>query len=79
MPSPLKHAPVSAVDIPAEWIDMVRVILQRNGQPVRGNRTHPFIEVKSMTTNAWQPLGLPAGGTMFLNAAERDLVLGRLI
>lgn len=74
-----KIPPVSAADIPEEWPAMVREIVQREGHAVRASAIEPIIEVKSLTTNRWHPMGLPGGGTTFVDYAERNLILNRII
>ncbi len=70
--------PVTAADIKSEWTDMIRGMLRDAGQPVRA-ASEPYIEVKSLTTNRWHPLGLPDGGILFTDAQQRDQVMGRIV
>lgn len=70
--------PTTAEEIPTEWIDAIREIVQRDGSPIRGSGAAPVIEVKSLRTNQWHSLMLPGGGTMFTNYDERNLVLRRI-
>ena len=72
------RSPVRATDIPEEWIELVGEIIRRDGQAMRAG-AGCCIEVQSINTGEFQPMGLPAGGTAFVNQAERDLVLERLI
>ncbi len=77
---PLKPIPpVSAHDIPVEWPKVVRAIVQRDGNAVRASAIQPMIEVKSLTTNRWHPLGLPGGGTTFIDYEERNLILNLIV
>jgi hypothetical protein len=50
-----------------------------HGCAVRANALKPVIEVKSLSTNLWHPLGLPGGGTLFTDFAERNVVLRKLV
>ena len=67
--------PVAAATIPAEWTDIAREIVRRDGYAVRGRGDEPTIEVKSLTSNRWCLLGLPGGGTAFASFEDRNLVL----
>lgn len=77
----MTHAPkppATAAEIPPEWTDMIREIVQRDGAAIRAAGTSPVIEVKSLRTNQWLPLMLPGGGLAFTNYDERNLVLRRI-
>ncbi len=77
--TPLKPIPPVAADsIPQEWTEMVRGIVARDGHAVRGSGITPVIEIKSLTTNRWQPLGLPGGGTAFVDYDQRNAILRRI-
>lgn len=77
---PLKPIPpVTADAISPEWTEMVRGIVARDGHAVRGSGVSPIIEIKSLTTNRWQPLGLPGGGTAFVDYDDRNLILNKII
>lgn len=76
---PLKPIPpVGAETIPSEWIELVRKTALRDGHAVRGSGRSPIIEIKSLTTNLWHPLGLPGGGTEFVSYEDRNLILKRI-
>ncbi len=70
--------PASADDIPEGWADIVREIVRRDGNAVRASGTSPIIEIKSLTTNKWCALGLPGGGTTFVNFDQRNIILRRI-
>ncbi len=70
--------PVGAEAITEEWSDMVREIVRRDGNAVRGSGAEPIIEIKSLTTNHWHPLGLPGGGTTFVTYDDRNVILHRI-
>ncbi len=73
-----KVPPVQATDIPPEWPEMVAEIVKRDGNAVRGSGVAPVIEIKSLTTNRWHPLGLPGGGTEFANYDDRNSIMRRI-
>jgi len=73
-----KIPPVHAIDIPPDWPEMVAAIVKRDGNAVRGSAVVPAIEIKSLTTNRWHPLGLPGGGTEFIDYDERNVIMRRI-
>ncbi len=74
----IRKDPVASDSIKDEWVAVVRELVDRQGRALRGLPGRRYIEVKSLTTNEWQPLGLPDGGFEFTSEAERDLFLARL-
>jgi hypothetical protein len=72
--------PVTFAELAPEWFAERREIVQRDGYALRGAPCAGghTIEVKSLTTNEWQPLGWHAGALCFATAAERDAALGKL-
>ena len=85
-----KPAPIALDQVPAEWIELRREIIQRDGYALRAGDGNS-IEVKSLTpreqmaerdplrTNAWCPLALPGGAVNFRTAEDRDAVLSQLL
>jgi len=69
----------TAAELPEDWPGIIREIVRREGQAVRGPVDKPVIEVKSLTTNRWHPLMLPGGGTRFTDYAERDSVIRQIL
>jgi hypothetical protein len=71
---------VERAEITPEWLALRREIIAREGLAVRGAacRGGFTIEVKSLRTNEWGPLGWHLGALCFATAAERDVVLGDL-
>ena len=67
--------PITASEVPPEWIEMVRTMLTRDGMPARGHADRPTIQVKSLSTNQWMPLMLPNSGFTFSSRADMDAVL----
>ena len=65
-------------DIPPEWIDVVRAVLDREGRAFRAGDPDPTIEVQSINDGQFRALTLPKGGTHFASAADRDAVLQQL-
>lgn len=59
------------------WIEMLREIVQRDGQAVRAG-AGDSIEALSLRTNEWMPIRLPDGGTAFPTTRERDQALTRI-
>lgn len=70
--------PVAATDIKEAWTDIVREIVIREGRAVRAAAHRPIIEIKSLSTNLWHPLGLPGGGTEFLTYDDRNLIIKKI-
>lgn len=71
--------PITADQIPIQWIEDVRAAVQRDGQPLRAHATLPMIEAKSLRTNQWMPLMLHGSGTLFASTEERDRVLKEIV
>lgn len=70
--------PMAATDIPEAWTAQVREIIVRCGHAVRASALQPVIEVKSLTSNSWHPLGLPNGSTKFSSWEDRNSILAKL-
>jgi hypothetical protein len=66
---------VSSADIPREWVDLVREIVQRDGRALRGPAERATIEVKSLRTNQWEPLMLWSSVMEFETTEDRDQIL----
>lgn len=73
-----KPPPVSLSQIPEGWAEMVREIIVRDGNALRASPITPSIEVKSLITNKWHPLGLPGGGTTFVSYGDRNFMFHKL-
>lgn len=67
-----------AADIPPEWIEMVRGLLYDEGRAYRAGAARHTIEVQSIHDGLFRPLLLPAGGTVFASAEDRDQILHQL-
>lgn len=77
-PPPVFIPPMKAMDIREEWCADVRKIIQRDGYAVRSNGDF-VIEVKSLTSNNWHPLGLPNGSGKLASREDRDIVLQKIV
>lgn len=77
-PAPVFLPPMKASDIPDPWCADLKKLIARDGHPIR---THGdfVIEVKSLTSNHWHPLGLPNGSGKFATKEDRDIVLAKLV
>ncbi len=73
-----KKPAVSFAELPEGWPELVREIIVRNGHAIRPCASMPMIEVKSLTTNTWHPLGLPGGGVTFISFDERNILLSKI-
>ena len=83
------RAQITAGEVPAEWIDIVRTVVRRDGQALRPGPGNS-IEIKSITPremlalydplrlNAWCAIRLPKGGASFVTPQDRDAVLQRI-
>jgi hypothetical protein len=81
--------PSIAKDCDAEWIEMRRAAIRRDGHAVRAGAGNS-IELKSLTPrerlaewdplrlNAWVPICLPGGSGSFATTEDRDAVLAKL-
>jgi len=72
---------VTLPEISPEWIAERRELIAREGRAVRGATTLAggfTIEVKSLRTNTWHPLGWHHGAICFATQGERDQVLKQL-
>jgi hypothetical protein len=72
---------VTLAEVAPEWIPLRREIIAREGYAVRGGGCASgfTIEVKSLTTNEWQPCGWHHGAACFATEAERDEVLRQIM
>ena len=72
--------PITAADVPPEWIERVNLALQRDGNAYRASVGEPFtIEAQSLNDpELWLPIMLHTGGNTFATAADRDAVLAQL-
>ncbi len=70
--------PISLDALPEGWLDMVREIIVRDGNAMRGSTTMLAVEIKSLRTNEWMPLCLPGGGVLFVSLEDRDAVVRKL-
>ena len=73
----MSQEPITAADVPPEWIDDVRTIAQRDGHAVRAG-AESTIEVQSINTGLFGRLMLPGSGHHFTTDAERDVVLRQI-
>lgn len=71
--------PLTASDVPPEWIALVRDIIVREGRAVRGPADRPVIEVKGLRDNSWRSLKLYSSAHAFATTADRDAVLKQLV
>lgn len=69
---------MKATDIPDDWCVEVKKIVQRDGYALRANGDF-VIEVKSLTSNSWHPLGLPNGSGKLASKEDRDIVLNKIV
>lgn len=81
--------PLTAADVPADWIEPRRAVIARFLFPLRAGEGNT-IEIRSLTPPeqlaAWDPLKfnpwvkflLPNGALAFATAADRDAVLRQL-
>ncbi len=72
---------VTLAEISPEWIADRRELIAREGRAVRGATTLAgafTIEVKSLRTNTWHPLGWHCGCVCFATQGERDQILQQL-
>jgi hypothetical protein len=72
------HPPITAAEVPPEWIADVRAIALRDGHAVRAG-AEATIEVQSINTGLFGRLMLPGSGHHFTSEAERDGVLREII
>ncbi len=73
----LNAPPITAADVPDQWIADVRTIILREGRAVRGG-PNGTVEIKSLSDNSWGKLMLPGSGFSFSDDGEREKVLRRL-
>lgn len=66
-----------AENIPGEWIEIVREIVQREGRAVKAGNKNAIL-IQNIQTGRWGALSLPDGGTAFARSIERDAVIERL-
>ena len=73
----IAFVPVTLAEISAEWLEERRELIAREGRAVQaGACAEGFtIEVKSLVSNEWHPLGWHCGAVCFATAAERDQVM----
>lgn len=71
---PCTLADVADLDGVPGWASRVRAAVKRDGQALRVGADNS-IEAKCLTTNHWQPIMLPGGGTQFTDAATAAEVL----
>lgn len=77
--APDLRPPMRAEDITPEWIEVVRVIVKRDGYAGRMSPHRPVIEFKSLTNNRWDLLGLPNGAVEFVSYEDRNLIFKKII
>lgn len=75
--APAPKPPITAAEVPQEWIDAARETVIRCGLAIRAG-SEAVIEIKSATTNRWCALCLPGSGTSFATVGDRDAVLAAL-
>lgn len=68
--------PITAAEIPPEWIETVRDIQSAGRYEFRG--TGLGIEARSPLQNRWHTVMLFGSGYEFVSEADRDSVLQRL-
>ena len=77
-------APIAAGDVPAEWIDAVRVLLADANEEIAPDGITPRILIRRRKVNdrgepgRWCTLMLPGSGTFIETAADRDEIIEKL-
>lgn len=82
-------SPITAAEVPANWIDARRAVIARFNFPLRKGEGHT-IEIRSLTPpeqlaswdplklNPWVKFILPNGALAFATAEDRDAILSKL-
>ena len=73
--------PVTVAELPAGWVADRRELVAREGRAVQGGVCPQgfTIEIKSLVTNEWKPLGWHHGAICFADQGERDEVIRQLV
>ena len=76
----ITYVKATITEIPPEWIAERRELIAAEGRAVQGaTRAEGYtIEIKSLRTNAWHPLGWHCGALCFATAEERDGIMKQL-
>lgn len=70
--------PITADEVPDQWIADIREAMRLDGFPVLANPSFPRITVKSTRNNVIGPLMLPGSGVDFTDFDQRNIVLHKL-
>lgn len=71
--------PITNAEVPEEWVQACREAMnQREGVPIRAHPTLPRIQAYQINSRQWGDVMLCGSGFDFVDAKERDLVVGRL-